>query len=87
MTTKITITGTKGFLGKYLSNYLTSQPNTKIYELSSSINKIDNKKAIHNSPGDISSNKSRFGPMLIGSNADIIRKKAIAITKVDFFSR
>ena len=48
---------------------------------------IDNKKAIHNSPGDISSNKSRFGPMLIGSNADIIRKKAIAITKVDFFSR
>ena len=50
-------------------------------------NKIDNKKAIHNSPGDISSNKSRFGPMPIGNNADIIRKKAIAITKVDFFSR
>ena len=43
MTTKITITGTKGFLGNYLSNYFTSQPNTKIYELSSSINKIDNK--------------------------------------------
>lgn len=43
MNTKITITGTKGFLGSYLSKYLKSQPNTKIYELSSSINKIDKK--------------------------------------------
>ena len=41
MTIKITITGTKGFLGNYLSQYLKSQPNTKIYELSSSINKMD----------------------------------------------
>lgn len=43
MTIKITITGTKGFLGNYLSKYLKSQPHTKIYELSSSLNKIDKK--------------------------------------------